>query len=259
MMGVRSFYKHRKRKRYEFSPYRKTIWKWHHLTGLIFGIFVFTFVFSGMMSLANLPDWLVKVHNPEIRSRIYKPIPIQPENYNMDYRTLLKEYEGQIKRIEWSHFGTIPYYKTIMGDQPLFFHAADTLPRKLSLQEKDILFYIEKIHPEEKEIQLMTAYDNYYLSLTGQLPLPVYKVKVNDPDRSIYYIDPASASVRYFNKKQRAHHWTYQAMHSFKIKFLAERPLLWNILMWTTMLGGTLVSITGVCLGLRYLRRKFRG
>ena len=36
------------------TPYKKFWYKWHHLAGLLFGLFVLTFVFSGMMSLATL-------------------------------------------------------------------------------------------------------------------------------------------------------------------------------------------------------------
>ncbi|MCC8173229.1 MAG: PepSY domain-containing protein, partial [Odoribacter sp.] len=74
---------------------------------------------------------------------------------------------------------------------------------------------------------------------------------------STYYINPNNGNLRYFNNNTKARRWTYQGLHSYKFKFLAERPLLWNMVMWITMLVGTIVSFTGVWLGLKYLKRKF--
>jgi hypothetical protein len=40
--------------------------------------------------------------------------------------------------------------------------------------------------------------------------------------------------------------------------FLVKHPVLWNIVMWMTMIGGTLVAITGICLGFRYIVRRLK-
>ncbi len=255
-MGIHSFCKHRRRKRYEFSPYRKTIWKWHHLAGLVFGLFIFTFVFSGMMSLASVPEWVVKVHNPDIEKELRKSPAIRPEAFTLDYRTLIATYPEQVKQIEWELFGDIPLYKTAVGNQTLVFDASHTEPVVLYLDSLSVSKHITTLHPEPFSVVMMNCYDNYYVGRTNHLPLPVYKIEVNDPDKSLYYINPRNGSIRYFNQNKKVQRWSYQGLHSFKFRFLAERPVLWNILMWTTMTGGTIVSLTGVWLGIRYLVRK---
>ena len=128
----------------------------------------------------------------------------------------------------------------------------------MQLDEATIKSRISLLHKEPAVISLMDEYDNYYVGLTDHLPLPVYKVQVEDADNSTYYINPKNGNTRYFNNNTKVRRWSYQALHSFKFKFLAERPVLWNIVMWTTMIGGTLVSLTGVCLGFRYIKRKIK-
>ena len=45
------------------------------------------------------------------------------------------------------------------------------------------------------EAALLQAYDAYYYSRDGGTPLPVLRVKFDDPDRTWFYIDPASGTL----------------------------------------------------------------
>ena len=258
IMGIRSFIVRRLRKNKWETPYRKFVYKWHHILGFVFGIFVFTFVFSGMMSLADVPNWMIKVHNPSIQESMFFPQPVNFKNYRLDVQKLVSSYPEEIKSVEWASFGKKPLYKIIVGTKQLTIDASTDSLKLLNLNETDIRSNLAQTHSETMKVSLMTEYDNYYVGLTDHLPLPIYKVEVADTDNSTYYINPENASIRYFNTNSKAHKWTYQALHSYKFSFLAEHPILWNIVMWTTMIGGTLVSITGVWLGIKYLIRKIK-
>lgn len=258
ILGIRSYVKQYRRKKKWATPYRKFSYKWHHILGFVFGVFVFTFVFSGMMSLADLPQWMIKVHNPAIQQSMYLPQPINITNYKLNYTKLLEAYPNQVKSIEWSNFGQLPLYKVVVKDRLLTIDASSDTVKTLSLNEQSIRNRLSLTHTEPIEISVINEYDNYYVGLTDHLPLPVYKAEVADADNSTYYINPKNGNTRYFNNNLKAHRWTYQALHSYKIGFLAKHPVLWNIVMWTTMIGGTLVSITGVWLGFKYLKRRIR-
>lgn len=52
--------------------------------------------------------------------------------------------------------------------------------------------------------------------------------------------------------------WLYLKPHTLDFKFLTDRPWLWNIVMYTLMLGGTALSVTGVVLSVRWLLRGLR-
>lgn len=60
--GVYVLYKRYKTKRKLGSPYKKRWYKWHHILGLIFGIFLATFAFSGAVALQRIPQWIIKTH-----------------------------------------------------------------------------------------------------------------------------------------------------------------------------------------------------
>ena len=92
------------------SPYKKFWYKWHHILGVLFGLFVLTFCFSGMMSLARVQDWGLKAKldiNPVQELRKMAPSPL---DYPLDYRAVVQAYPGQIRQLEWSSFGDIPFY-----------------------------------------------------------------------------------------------------------------------------------------------------
>lgn len=259
ILGIRSFRVYHKAKKKFGTPYRKFDYKWHHLLGSVFGLFVFTYIFSGMMSLQKVPQWLVKTHNKDIATAVADDsMPMEASRYKLDYRRIIDTYSGRVKSIEWAGFGDMPVYKAFIdGEVMLFDASADTVGRLL-LNKNRVEARMKELHTEPFTVELMNEYDNYYVNQRRQLPLPVYKVTVNDMDGNTHYVNPETGEITNYNSNTRLRKWLYQGIHCFKIKFLVERPWLWNIIVWTTMIGGLLVSLTGVMLSIRYLRRKFR-
>ena len=258
IMGVHSYIKQYRRKKKWQTPYKKFSYKWHHILGLVFGVFVFSFAFSGMMSLADVPQWMVKVHNPSIQEQMMFPNPVILGNYKLNEQKVLSTYSEEIKSIEWASYGQIPLYKIIVGDEQLTIDASGDSLKLLNLGEQEIRANLSLVHTEPISISLITEYDNYYTAKKNRLSLPVYKVDIADADNSTYYINPKNGNTQYFNTNSKVHRWTYQALHSYNIEFLTKYPVLWNIIMWVTMIGGTFVSLTGVWLGFRYIKRKIK-
>lgn len=258
ILGFRSYIiQYKKRKKLK-SPYKKSLYKWHHIWGFFFGLFVLTFIFSGMMSLVSVPDWIVKTHDKTLARKIMMNSSVIPNKYILNCNKILQAYPEKIKSIEWDSFGDIPLYKIIVDDRIVVLNASADSIKLLELKEQDVRHRFEKIHKCDVKISWMTKYDNYYLSRKKELPLPVFKIEVDDADQSVSYVDPQTGSTRYYNKNFRANKWTYGALHSYNIKLLTDRPWLWNIVMWVTMIGGTIVSFTGLFLALKYIKRKIK-
>ena len=257
-LGIRDF--RLARKRQAVTPFKKFWYKWHHVLGLFFGIFVLTFCFSGMMSLADVEDIGIRPKleiSPREELRKMAPSPI---DHPLDYRKVVSEYASQIKQLEWSSFGNIPLYVVHTADKDITIDARQTdnvMP--LALTEEDVKSVVSSIHgSEEMTVSLMEEYDHYYLSRSGRLALPVWKVKIDDVDKSCWYVNPANGQSRYYNTPSRIGRWTYSALHSFSIKFLVDRPWLWNILMWGLMILGLCISFSAIPLAVRYIVRLFR-
>lgn len=256
-LGVRDFRLARKRKL--ASPYKKFWYKWHHIIGTVFGLFVLTFTFSGMMSLARVQDWGLRTKldiNPAQELRKLAPSPL---DYPLDYRDVIQAYPGQIRQLEWGCFGDIPFYTILTDANDIVVNAnSEHTVSPLKLDTEDIHSVLTQVHGTEcaMDIRLLEEYDTYYISRKRKLDLPVWKVTIEDIDKSCYYINPGNGQYRYVNTPARWNHWMYPALHSLNIKILVDHPILWNIVMWGLMLGGTFVSLSGVWLGIKFLRRK---
>ncbi|MFV0536277.1 MAG: PepSY domain-containing protein [Dysgonomonas sp.] len=258
VLGIRAYIIQYKSKKKLNSPYKKAFYKWHHILGFFFGIFVFTFTFSGMMSLVGIPDWMVKTHEKGLMRKVMSNGPVSLDRYKYDCNEILKTYRTSVKSIDWDSFGDIPLYKVTTDTGVVVLDASTENISTLNLTEQDVRKRFEKIHGQEVKISLLTDFDNYYLSRKMESPLPVYKVEVDDADGSVSYVNPQTGSVRYYNNSSRASKWTYRALHAYSIKGIVDRPVLWNIVMWTTMIGGTLVSFTSLYLGIQYIKRKIK-
>ena len=57
---------------------------------------------------------------------------------------------------------------------------------------------------------------------------------------------------------RRTRDWLYHKLHTLDFKFLTDRPWLWYIVIYTLMIGGAVLSVTGFLLGMQWLARGIR-
>ena len=257
VVGLHSLLSARRRKKGGLSPYIMPLFRWHHLFGLFFGLFVLTWIFSGFMSLADAPQCLWPVHDERTARQLYADT-LKTERFRLDIDRVLTA--DDVRRVEWMEMGLRPYYHVWTAGDEYLVDAADTVPRRVTLSEADCRMVVQRTHHASVRITatMMNHYDNYYVSQKRMLPLPVCRVTVDDADCSTYYINPRTGDSRYYNTNRRAGKWMYSGLHALNISFFIAHPTLRLILMWILMLGGTIVSFTGLLLSLRYLRRKKR-
>ncbi|MBP1617762.1 MAG: PepSY protein [Bacteroidetes bacterium] len=255
VIGIRSFLISRRKRGTWATPYRRFAYKWHHLTGFFFGFFVFTFIFSGMMSLADVPTSIVKIHNPKLQEQANSEASITGIEFKADYKQLLADYPKQVTQIKWMSVGKTPVLQAVVSGSTLMFDASRNILKPLHMSPAMIKELVQT-GTNSCQIDTLYNYDNYYGSPGKQLPLPVYKVSVKDGDQSVYYVEPATGKLIYYNSNAKVAHWSYQILHRFALGVLVQHNTLRLCLLWFALLGGTLVSITGVWLSVRYLQRK---
>ena len=90
----------------------------------------------------------------------------------------------------------------------------------------------------------------------GRPQLPVWKITVDDPDRSVYYIHPETGIIRHVDTSSRWKYWSYTALHRMRLPGLNSNATLRKTVLWVLLLGGTAVCITGVALSVNYIRKK---
>lgn len=256
VIGIRDYWiTWRKRGRLQ-SPYRRRSYRLHHIFGMLFGFFAIMFALSGLLSMQDLPSWLVKEHNPKIRSAVRKSDKVHFDRFSLDYREVLKL--GEVKEIQFGQFGTHPYYTVTYGDTVAKFDATSLALQPLFLTADEVLERLSQFVDAPMNIELLEGYDNYYVSNIESATLPVYKVVASDPDKSYFYVTPTEGSVRYFNTNSRVKKWIYPAFHSLRIKYFADRPIVRKGIITILCLGGLVLSGTGMIIGISFWKRLIR-
>lgn len=237
------------------TKYVKTNYRWHKYLGLTFGVFTLTWIFSGMMSLCSVPTWITGLSKKQITH--FSPY----ENYSvtdfkLDYRGVINKTKA--KSIEWVKIYGIPTYIVLTEkDQLLYIDARnDSTIQALNINDRIIKSFFDKNRFKIKDLKLISEYDNFYIDVKEKLPLPVYKVSLNDNADSHIYIDPLSDKYSVKNKITKIHFILYKALHSFEFKCFVGRNSLREYIMIFLLFGGTALSFTGLLFIIKKRKRK---
>jgi hypothetical protein len=229
------------------SPYKKKWMRWHHYTGLLFGLFTFTWVFSGLLSM-NPFRWSSEPGSEEIRvwqggeSEGTAVLPVAGEDV----------VEIRLVKLQGRRYYL---YYTKAGSS--FIRDGD---RRFPYFDKELLVSgLQKLVPGAPvaEASLIRREDNYYYSKDHSQPLPVWKVRFADARQTWFYVDPATGTIlNKYDKTGRMNRWLYHGFHSMDLSWLMQRRPLWDVVIISLLLGGTGVSLTGIVLTVKWIRRR---
>ena len=232
------------------SPFKSRIWKYHHIGGLIFGVFLIAWGISGSLAMQRVPKWMVDYEGDYFvsSSKLWGRKPLPLSCYRLDYRQLFDRYED-VKSISWEHFGDLPAYLVVTGTEEVYVDASSegsVTPLNLSREvvEQAVERYFGKDTPYS--MSLMDDYDEYYLSRPGGYPLPVWKVDVDNNDGSRLYISPSDGYVKYLNRNRMAKKWLFSATHYLGIKYFVLHETIRHLCLWILSLGCVFVCATGL-------------
>ena len=108
------------------------------------------------------------------------------------------------------------------------------------------------------ESEMLPEYDSYYYSRDMQAPLPVLRVKFDDPDKTWIYLDPQrSQLVAQIHRLDRVERWIYNGFHSLDFAFWYYSPV-WEVGVIVLSLGGIASSAIGMFIGFKRLFRATR-
>jgi len=235
----------------KFSPYRGLFY-WHHLAGLVFGIFTLTFVVSGLVSM-NPWGFLDSRGGSGETGRLEGQSAAWGE-----VRTSLAAV--QARSVDAVSLTTAPLAGKLFwlatasdGTVTRFDASGNAAP----LSEPELAEAAERIVGADGILAqgMLSEQDAYYFSHHDQVVLPVYRIVANDAEHTRYYLDPASgALLRRADANARWHRWLFAGLHRLDFAtWLRARPT-WDIIMITLMLGGLAASGTGVYLAVRRIR-----
>jgi hypothetical protein len=234
--------------------------RWHTILGLFFGVLAATWAFSGMLSMDPFP----LVDDDEVAPAIAGAL--RGGSLNVEAFAgkalsdgLLQVSSGlRVKQIELSMFAGEPVFITKESPQnsrivPVSGDSAMQFDRRRILEV--VAKAVEPAHIVET--RWVTDYEAYYLDRQHQHPLPAMFIRLDDPPRSMYYIDPKTARIvaGYSGSGSRWNRWLYHGLHSIDLPWLYKHRPAWDIVVLALLLGGSALAVTSVVLAAQFLRR----
>ena len=232
----------------------------HMILGLVFGLFAFTWVLSGMLSISPF-DW-DEGGPPDDPARALRGGPWQAAAFAAQHpRDAVARVAGElkVKELELAVALGEPVYRAIETpgrSRIILMHGA---PRAEFDPDRIARAMAESGPGALAETRVLGQYDRYYIDRHHRKPLPVLMVRFGDASQSAYYVDLKTAQVvASFDARSRWSRWLYHGLHSIDLPWLYRNRPTWDIAVLTLMLGGATLSVTSVVIGWRRLREKIR-
>ena len=252
------------------TPYREPWMRWHHVTGLLFAGMVFAWIFSGLMSMNPFHIFDPQGRRPDLAAwQGGSPAARQLDLTPPQALTLLAGQGFRAVELEWR----------VLDGQP-YLLARDAAARTRLIMRQDGQPVVREQWPQAPLLQAaaklmpgiasrrdwLTAYDAYYYGRepeammgASERRLPVLQLRFDDHQANWVYLDPYTGTVALgVDRRQRVSRWLFSFLHSWDLPpLLRSGPWRESVLILLS-LGGLALSATGVVIGWRRLRGKWR-
>lgn len=241
------------------SPYRGLA-LWHHYSGLLFGVLCLTWTLSGLLSVnpmgllesdAGIAERPLLLGTRFEASQIAQMVralagaDLPPDTVRIESASLAAELAVIATRANGHKVRlAAPSLQPLALPQATLRAAAAVLASGSGGLES-----AEMIHSE----------DRYYFGHHRRVPLPVYRVILNDAERTRYYLDPQTGRLLLVvDGARRWYRWLFEALHRGDFAHWVRQRPVWDAFMLTLLAGATVSSVTGAYMGLRRLTRRQR-
>lgn len=249
------------------SPYAGGFSRWHHIGGLLFGVLLIAWIFSGLMSMR---PWGLFAATPSLQGA-YRGAVLDNNSDPQPIATTLARFRESglaARELHWQQVAGQTYRVAYDGQGGSRILAAEPDAAVQEQLPAELLEQVTRHLPGAATAQLhwLHEYDFYYLqraeqSMYGHLRkrLPLLRVELNDAAATWLHIDPYSgALIEQLGRPQRVERWLFNLLHSWDWQPLLQRPWLREGLMLACSLGGLVICLSGIVLGTRRLRRSAR-
>ena len=236
------------------SPYRGILY-WHHVPGLIFGMFALTWVVSGLLSMN---PWGL----------------METEGIGEDFANLkgaaptLAQVQTLINAVPSNSPRGVVSVRSVPLDGKLFAvsTAADGTQRRFALDGTPAELTPEEIREAAHRLtgntssvlETITAEDSYHYSVGNQVAqLPAVRIASRAQPPVYYYLDPVTGEL--INKADaggKAYRWWHSGLHRWDFVPALRTSMARSLLLLPLLLGASVVCAIGAYLGIRRLLPK---
>ncbi len=232
--------------------------RWHHISGLVLGIVVLSWIFSGWLSMdhgrifskPNPSEEQLKLFQSSQSTDIFNGLPSIAQVYALI----------NVKEVELRVIAGYPYLVSKTGlqgskvwtvnDQRSWHRAENGLSIEWMRRA------VQSTWPNIpiKDMHYIGANDTYTNLREGNTGENVLRVILDNSAKTWVHIHKQSGEVvSVMDDGRRIYRWLFNGLHSLDFPGLTSRPLLWYIVILTLLILGALFSFTGLILGVRRL------
>jgi hypothetical protein len=255
-LGIDRLRLRRRNRSASITPFRGWM-AWHHIAGVIGGVFLLTWIFSGWLSMGPPAPW----------ERPFDPLKMQAgvSAYTGNTEAHFPVAAGVLTSLA-PHRAVEAMFDWALGRPRIELKDAAARSTILdartgtatTLDEAALIAAAPQLIADANLIasQRLEREDAYWYSRRAERALPVLRFVFDDPDRTWVHVDPRTGKVvGWMRRSDRVHRWLFNALHSFDFRWLlASRPA-WDIVMWLLSLAGLVISVSGVTIGWKHLNR----
>ncbi|HMN45253.1 MAG TPA: PepSY domain-containing protein [Povalibacter sp.] len=256
-LGIDRLRLRRRNRAVSITPFRGWM-AWHHVAGIVGGVFLLTWIFSGWLSMGPPVPWErpfdplrmqagVSAYSGNTEARF----PVAPNVLQS-----LGRHRGVEATFDWA-LGQPRIELKDAAARAAFIDASSG--SETPLDESALVAAAPTLIADAKLVASLRLEreDAYWYSRRSKRTLPVLRFVFDDPDQTWVHVDPRSGKViGWMRRSDRIHRWLFNALHSFDFRWLlASRPS-WDALLWMLSIAGVVISVSGVTLGWRHLTRR---
>jgi PepSY-associated TM region len=233
-------------------PYRGFHY-WHHAIGLAFGLFVLTWVGSGLISMN--PWGFLEGDGFDEPARL-RGAPLSMSKVGASLNALAhSSLRADVVQVESAALDGTPFMVVTRKDGSRVRFDEQANPTPLQAGELRWMAMSLAAPIQNYSLERLEQEDEYYFSHHREhARLPVYRLILPDRGHTRYYIDPVSGDIlKKVDRDNQWYRWLHQAPHRFDFSALARSRPLWDVLTLLLLSGTTVVCAIGAYLGLRRL------
>jgi uncharacterized iron-regulated membrane protein len=230
------------------TPYRGWM-AWHHVTGLVAGVFVLTWMFSGWLSL-NPGDTFAGRNTAREAMQRYAG----HDAPTIAMRAPMSPTDAVEARFVWLDGAPLLITAARDGKQTT---VDPTTGDAVQLSQQQLRAAAAKLLPDAHlmDWQVLDQYDAYWYAHHHERELPVLRAGFDDEGTTWFHISPHTGDVLgRVDGSRRTYRWLFNALHSLDFQLLLKYRPAWDIVVVVLSILGTIVSVSGVVVGWRRLR-----
>jgi uncharacterized iron-regulated membrane protein len=235
------------------SPYKGWL-RFHHILGLLTGLFVLTWIFSGWLSMDH--GRLFSKSNPEPdQIKNFRSMSIKQAAETISLGTL--QSLGNYREVEVFALGGESLIATRNPTEiKLFKPMGSQTLSPATITDSEIINAVQRAWPgvEIQTTEKPTESDIYGNLREGSLPPETLRIILNNTTETWVHVDRESGQiVSVMDRSRRQYRWLFNGLHSLDFPGLVNQRPAWDVLILFLLGLGFIFSVTSVTIGIKRL------